>query len=400
MPVSHNIGPQDPPRQPFWTRSRIRASIVQVGFIALVGLLIYFLLSNTMTNLARQGIASGFGFLDQRAGFDVSLSFLEFGRNDTYLRAFWTAVVNTLVLAVLGIVFATIIGFLLGLARVARVAPNWLISRLATVYIETFRNIPLLLQLFFWYFAILRPLPSPRDSLDMLSGVFLNNRGLYMPKPLLDSGAQLTLLALVLGLAFGLFMARRARRQRAETGQPMAVAHWWALGLVGLPALTWIVTGPSIGVSVPSLQGFNFKGGMVILPEMLAALLGLSIYIAAAIGEIVRSGIEGIDRGQTEAAQAMGHTRGQIMRFVVIPQAMRIIIPPLTTQYQSLAKNTSLAAAIAFPEIISIIAGTTMTQTGQALETIALAMAFYFAVSLSIAVVMNFFNWRVMRQAN
>ena len=396
MPVSRDIGPQAPPRQPFWTRSRIQAAIVQAGFVAIVGLVIYFLLSNTMTNLARQGIATGFGFLGQRAGFDVSIHFLDFGRNDTYLRAFWTAVVNTLVLAGLGIFFATIIGFLLGLARVSS---NWLISRLATAYIETFRNIPLLLQLFFWYFAILRPLPGPRDSVDMIGGVFLNNRGLYMPKALLDGGAQLALLALGVGFVFALVMARRARLRSAATGRPVAAAHWWALGLLGLPALTWIATGASIGVSVPSLQGFNFKGGMVILPEMLAALLGLSIYIAAAVGEIVRAGIEGIDRGQTEAAQAMGHTRGQIMRYVVIPQAMRIIIPPLTTQYQSLAKNTSLAAAIAFPEIISIIAGTTMTQTGQALETIALAMAFYVTVSLSIAAVMNFFNWRVMRQA-
>lgn len=396
MPISRDIGPQAPPRQPFWTRSRIRAAIVQVGFVALVSLLIYFLLSNTMANLARQGIASGFGFLGQRAGFDVSISFLEFGRNDTYLRGFWTAVVNTLVLAALGIFFATIIGFLLGLARVS---PNWLISRLATVYIETFRNIPLLLQLFFWYFAILRPLPGPRDSVEIAGGAFLNNRGLYMPKPLLNDGAQLALVALLAGLAFALFMARRARLHREATGQSRPVAHWWALGLVGLPALVWFATGASIGLSVPVLQGFNYRGGMVILPEMLAALLGLSIYIAAAVGEIVRSGIEGIDHGQTEAAQAMGHTRGQVMRFVVIPQAMRIIIPPLTTQYQSLAKNTSLAAAIAFPEIISIIAGTTMTQTGQALETIALAMAFYVTVSLSIAAVMNFFNWRVMRRA-
>lgn len=396
MPVSRDIGPQAPPRQPFWTRSRIRAAVVQLGFVALVSLLIYFLLSNTMANLARQGIASGFGFLGQRAGFDVSISFLEFGRNDTYLRGFWTAVVNTLVLAALGIFFATIIGFLLGLARVS---PNWLISRLATVYIETFRNIPLLLQLFFWYFAILRPLPGPRDSVEIPGGAFLNNRGLYLPKPLLDHGAQLTLLAVAAGLVFALFMAHRARMRREATGQPVALAHWWALGLLGLPGLVWFSTGATVGLSVPALQGFNYRGGMVMLPEMLAALLGLSVYIAAAVGEIVRSGIEGIDRGQTEAAQAMGHTRGQIMRFVVIPQAMRIIIPPLTTQYQSLAKNTSLAAAIAFPEIISIIAGTTMTQTGQALETIALAMAFYVTVSLSIAAVMNFFNWRVMRRA-
>ncbi|NNU82093.1 ABC transporter permease subunit [Halovulum dunhuangense] len=383
-----------PPRQPFWTRSRIRSAIIQVGFVALLAFFVHFLLSNTMTNLARQGIASGFGFLENRAGFDIAISFLDFGRNDTYMRAFWTAVVNTLVLSVLGIALATVIGFMIGLARVS---PNWLISRLAAVYIETFRNIPLLLQLFFWYFAILRPLPGPRDSLDLAGIVFLSNRGLYLPKPLLDAGAQLGLAALGLGLVIALVMARRARRYRAATGQPRRVAHWWFLGLVVLPSSVWLATGARLDMSMPELQGFNFRGGMVVLPEMLAAILGLSIYIAAAVGEIVRAGIQGIDHGQTEAAQAMGHTRGQIMRYVVIPQAMRIIIPPLTTQYQSLAKNTSLASAIAFPEIISIIAGTTMTQTGQAVETIALAMLFYLTVSLFIAAVMNFFNWRVTR---
>lgn len=384
------------PKPAFWTRSRIRSVLVQLAFVALLVLLIQFLLSNTMQNLARQGIASGFGFLENRAGFDIAIAFLDFDRNGTYLDAFRTAIVNTIVLAVLGIALATLLGFMIGLARVS---PNWLISRLAAVYIETFRNIPLLLQLFFWYFAILRPLPGPRQSLDVADTVFLSNRGLYMPKPLLDSGAQLVLLALLAGLIFALFMARSARRRRAATGRSVAVAHWWLIGLVGLPVLTGFATGASVELSVPALQGFNFRGGMVILPEMLAALLGLSIYIAAAVGEIVRSGIQGIDHGQTEAAQAMGHTRGQIMRFVVIPQAMRIIIPPLTTQYQSLAKNTSLASAIAFPEIISIVAGTTLTQTGQAMETIALAMLFYLTVSLFIAAVMNFFNWRVMRRS-
>ncbi|WP_292292055.1 ABC transporter permease subunit [Marivita sp.] len=396
MPVSRDLGPMAAPKPAFWTRSRIRSVLVQFGFVVLLVLLIQFLLANTMQNLARQGIASGFGFLENRAGFDIAIAFLDFDRNGTYLDAFWTAIVNTLVLATLGIALATLLGFMIGLARVS---PNWLISRLAAVYIETFRNIPLLLQLFFWYFAILRPLPGPRQSFDVAGTVFLSNRGLYMPKPLLDSGAQLALLALVVGLIFALFMARSARRHRAATGNSVAVAHWWLIGLVGLPVLTWFATGASVEMSIPSLQGFNFRGGMVILPEMLAALLGLSIYIAAAVGEIVRSGIQGIDHGQTEAAQAMGHTRGQIMRYVVIPQAMRIIIPPLTTQYQSLAKNTSLASAIAFPEIISIIAGTTLTQTGQAMETIALAMLFYLTVSLFIAAVMNFFNWRVMRRS-
>ncbi|MEM8958990.1 MAG: ABC transporter permease subunit [Pseudomonadota bacterium] len=395
MPVSRDLGPMAPPRTPFWTRSRIRAALIQVGFVALLVLLIQFLLANTMENLDRQGIASGFGFLENRAGFDIAIRFSPFERNDTYLQALWTAVANTVVLAVLGIGLATLIGLLIGLARVS---PNWLISRLAAVYIEIFRNIPLLLQLFFWYFAILRPLPGPRQSIEIGGGAFLSNRGLYLPKPLLDSGAQLTLLAFAAGLIIALTMARLARRHRAATGHSRPVLQWWIIGLVALPLATWFATNASVTLSVPALQGFNFQGGMVILPEMLAALLGLSFYIAAAVGEIVRAGIEGVDHGQTEAAQALGHSRGQIMRLVVIPQALRIIIPPLTTQYQSLAKNTSLASAIAFPEIISIVAGTTMTQTGQALETIALAMAFYLTVSLLIAAIMNFFNWRVTRR--
>ncbi|MCR9087442.1 MAG: ABC transporter permease subunit [Rhodobacteraceae bacterium] len=396
MPVSRDLGPMAPPRTPFWTRSRIRSALIQVGFVALLALLIQFLLANTMANLDRQGIASGFGFLENRAGFDIAIRFSPFERNDTYLQALWTAVANTVVLAVLGIGLASLIGLVIGLARVS---PNWLISRLAAVYIEIFRNIPLLLQLFFWYFAILRPLPGPRQSIEIGGGAFLSNRGLYLPKPLLDSGAQLTLVAFATGLIFALTMAHFARRHRAATGHSRPVLQWWIIGLVALPLATWFATNASMALSVPALEGFNFQGGMVILPEMLAALLGLSFYIAAAVGEIVRAGIEGVDHGQTEAAQALGHSRGQIMRLVVIPQALRIIIPPLTTQYQSLAKNTSLASAIAFPEIISIVAGTTMTQTGQALETIALAMAFYLTVSLLIAAIMNFFNWRVTRRS-
>lgn len=396
MPVSRDLGPMAPPRTPFWTRSRIRSALVQVGFVALLVLLIQFLLANTMANLDRQGIASGFGFLENRAGFDIAIRFSPFERNDTYLQALWTAVANTVVLAVLGIGLASLIGLVIGMARVS---PNWLISRLAAVYIEIFRNIPLLLQLFFWYFAILRPLPGPRQSIEIGGGAFLSNRGLYLPKPLLDSGAQLTLVAFATGLIFALTMAHFARRHRAATGHSRPVLQWWIIGLIALPLATWFATNASMALSVPALEGFNFQGGMVILPEMLAALLGLSFYIAAAVGEIVRAGIEGVDHGQTEAAQALGHSRGQIMRLVVIPQALRIIIPPLTTQYQSLAKNTSLASAIAFPEIISIVAGTTMTQTGQALETIALAMAFYLTVSLLIAAIMNFFNWRVTRRS-
>jgi len=388
--------PQMPPRPAYWSRSRIKSVVIQAFFLSAVGLVLWFLFANTAQNLSQQGIASGFGFLSGRSGFDVSLSFIHFNNDSAYATAFWVAVINTLVLAGLGIGLATLLGFSLGLARVSR---NWLIARLATVYIEVFRNIPLLLQLFVWYFAILRPLPKPRDSIAVADMVFINNRGLFLPGPIFETGIGWVVTALLLGLAVAMFMGRRARRIRVETSRTVYQWYWWVLAIIVLPAVAWVLSDTSVTISVPELKGFNFKGGMHMLPEMLAALLGLSFYISAAVGEIVRAGIQGIDHGQTEAAEALGHSRSQMMRFIIIPQALKIIIPPLTTQYQSLAKNTSLAAAIAFPEIISIVAGTMMTQTGQALETIMLAMAFYITVSLSIAAVMNFANYRVMKHS-
>lgn len=388
--------PKMPPRPAYWSRSRIKSVLIQTIFLSGVGFVLWFLWTNTAQNLSQQGIASGFGFLSSRSGFDVSLSFIPFNNDSNYATAFWVAVINTLVLAGLGIILATLLGFSLGLARVSK---NWLIARLATVYIEVFRNIPLLLQLFVWYFAILRPLPKPRDSVALADLVFVNNRGLFFPSPIFETGIGSVVTVLLVGLAVAIFMWRRAQRIRVETSRKVYQWYWWVLALFVAPTLAWFLSGTSVTMSVPELKGFNFKGGLHILPEMLAALLGLSFYISAAVGEIVRAGIQGIDRGQTEAAEAFGHSRAQMMRFIIIPQALKIIIPPLTTQYQSLAKNTSLAAAIAFPEIISIVAGTAMTQTGQALETILLAMAFYVTVSLSIAAVMNFANYRVMKHS-
>lgn len=385
-----------PPPQPFWTRSRVRGLVIQGIFVGFMGLVVWFLFANTMGNLARQGIATGFDFLQNRAGFDVAVNYIPFDRDSSYERAFWVAVVNTLVLSMLGIVLATFIGFGIGLARVSR---NWLIGKLAIIYIETFRNIPLLLQLFFWYFAVLRPLPGPHESLSFADSIFLNNRGLFMPQPQLNDGSGLAMLTLLAGICAAWVMTRRARILRERSGRQVRSRHWWLTGLIIAPGTVFMITDATLTFSMPELGKFNYRGGMAILPEMLAALLGLSIYIAASVAEIVRSGIEGIDRGQTEAAEALGHTRGQLMRFVVIPQAMRIIIPPLTTQYLSLAKNTSLAAVIAFPEIISIVAGTMLTQTGQALETISLAMGFYLCISLTIAVVGNILNYRVTRRA-
>ncbi|MFN3971796.1 MAG: amino acid ABC transporter permease [Gemmobacter sp.] len=386
-----------PPRAKVLTRSRVRALAVQAVFLGGVGYVLYFLFANTMANLDRQGIASGFGFLNTRAGFDVSLSYIPFSSASSYGRAYWVAVTNTLVLSGLGIVLATVLGFGLGLARVSK---NWLIARLATVYIEIFRNVPLLLQLFFWYFALLRQLPAPRASVTLGDMAFLNNRGLYLPRPVVDQGGGAILLALLAGVLLGIVMQVRARRHRDRTGTGLAVWPWWLGGLIGFPMIAAVLSGATPSLVVPELTGFNFQGGILLLPEMLAALLGLGFYISAAIGEIVRAGIQGVDRGQYEAASALGLRQGERMRLVILPQAMRIIIPPLATQYLSLAKNTSLAAAIAFPEVISIVAGTTMTQTGQAVESIMLAMLFYMTVSLTIAAIMNFLNYRVLRHGS
>ena len=391
MPVSRDIGPQDPPRQPFWTRSRIRASFVQVGFVALVGLVVYFLLSNTMENLSRQGIASGFGFLDQRAGFDVSIRFLAFDRNDTYLRAFWTAVVNTLVLAALGILLATIIGFLLGLARVS---PNWLISRLATAYIETFRNIPLLLQLFFWYTVITQLLPAVREALNLLPGVVLSKSGLQFPSVIYEP-AQLPVyitFAISVVAAF-VYRSRMYKRQR-ETGQePKLLLPM--LGIMLLPALAvFFIMGAPLQLDVPTFQTFNYRGGSSVTPEFLALLVGLSFYTGGFIAEIVRSGILGVPWGQSEASAALGFRRGLQLRLIILPQALRIIIPPTTSNYLNLTKNSSLAVAIGYPDLVSV-GNTTLNQTGQALECIAIMMAVYLTISLLISAYMNWYNRRI-----
>mgnify|MGYP002629969405 CR=1 FL=1 len=368
-----------------WYDRRYRSVLWQVLAVAGVALLSSFLLGNLFDNLARRGIASGFGFLDSTAGFGVTMSLIPYSEASTYGRAFVVGLLNTLLVSVLGIICATVLGFAIGIGRLSR---NWLIARLATIYIETLRNIPLLLQIFFWYFAALHALPSPRNSHGFADAIFLNVRGLYMPSPVIESG----LVWLVLGALGGL--AGAALYLRYSNGRFVRAAAIF-VGVTGLVALAALPGGFSLSWDVPALRGFNYRGGWVLIPELVALLLALTLYTAAFIAEVVRAGIEAVPRGQLEAAASLGLSRRRILIDIVIPQAMRVIIPPLTNQYLNLTKNSSLAAAIAYPDLISVFAGTVLNQTGQAVEVIVITMAVYLAISLVIAMWMNFYNRRV-----
>jgi general L-amino acid transport system permease protein len=342
--------------------------------------------------LRRQNIASGFGFVDRTAGFDISQTLIAYDNSMSYGRAFLVGLLNTLLVAGLGIALATVLGFVIGISRLST---NWLVARLATVYVEVIRNVPLLLQLFFWYFAVLKSLPGPRQSLQLPLGVFLNVRGLYMPEPVPQegfSGVSLTFFAAV-AAAFLIYLV--ARRRQRLTGQRLPV-FWISLALIVLgPLAVFIVLGQPLTFDYPELKGFNFQGGMVLQPEFIALLLGLSIYTASFIAEIVRAGIQGVSRGQKEAAAAIGLSNGQVLRLVVIPQAMRIIIPPLTSQYLNLTKNSSLAVAIGYPDLVSVWSGTVLNQTGQAVEVILVTMCVFLSISLITSAFMNWFNKRM-----
>jgi general L-amino acid transport system permease protein len=378
----------------FWNDPRYRSLFFQILVVGAVVGFGWYLFRNTSANLERQGIASGFGFLNSTAGFGIIQTLIEYSEESTYGRAFWVGLLNTLLMSGIGVILATIVGFTVG---VARLSPNWLISRMATVYIETLRNIPLLLQIFFWYFAVLRAVPGPRQSINIGDAFFINNRGLYSPSPVLGDGFGLVVICFAAAIAGIFFLSRWARKRQQATGEQFPV-FLTSLGLFfGLPLLGLIVAAVAYGgvpltLDYPALAGFNFKGGMVMIPEFVALLLALSAYTAAFIAEIVRAGILAVSHGQTEAARSLGLRNTPTLRLVIIPQAMRVIIPPLTSQYLNLTKNSSLAAAIAYPELVSIFAGTVLNQTGQAVEVIGITMAIYLGLSLSISAVMNWYN--------
>lgn len=380
-----------PPRS-LLTDPNARAWLFQLIAIACVIGLGWFLYDNTMANLDRRGITTGFAFLNYPAGFGIAQHLIEYTESDSYGRVFLIGLLNTLLVSVIGIAVATVLGFILG---VARLSPNWLVRKLATVYIEIFRNIPPLLQILFWYFAVMLSLPGPRQSLSALDSFFINSRGLYMPAPSLSTTFGLFAAALLLALVAIIALIRWARRRRESTGQIFPVSLASLTIVLIIPGLAVLIAGSPVVWTVPELTGFNFRGGWVLIPELLALTLALTMYTAAFIAEIVRSGIQSVSHGQTEAALSLGLPAGRTLRLVIIPQALRVIIPPLTSQYLNLAKNSSLAAAIGYPEMVSLFAGTVLNQTGQAIEVIAITMSVYLAISISISLLMNWYNKRI-----
>jgi general L-amino acid transport system permease protein len=373
----------------FWHNEFIRGIIFQVVVGGIILAAVIFFVHNTATNLAKRGIASGFDFLNGTSGFDISISLIPYSLQSTYGTAFIVGLLNTLLVSAIGIVLATIIGFIVGVARLSK---NFLIAKLAAAYVDVIRNIPLLAQIIFWYFGVLTSLPSVRQSISVFGVFFLNGRGLYMPAPILQPGFWVIPAAFVLAIVATFAIARWSRRRQDSTGQQFPVI-WTGLGLiVGLPIAAGLLAGIPVTWSLAQLQGFNFIGGMDILPEFVALLLALSIYTAAFIAEIVRGGIQAISHGQTEAAHALGLSTTQTTRLVVLPQALRIIVPPLTSQYLNLTKNSSLAVIIGYPELVSVFMGTVLNQTGQAVEVIAITMGVYLVISLVISAFMNWYN--------
>ncbi|MFY8095185.1 MAG: amino acid ABC transporter permease [Niveispirillum sp.] len=368
----------------------VRAILAQLGVALAVALVAWYLVGNTMDNLARLSIASGFGFLDREAGFQIGETLIEFGPQDHYSTAFLVGILNTLKVSGIGILLATLLGVVLGIARLSS---NWLVARIAAFYVETVRNVPLLLQLFLWYGLLTEGLPGPRQALSPLPGIFLSNRGLKLPAPADDPIWAWVAALFGLGVILTLVITAWNAKRQAATGKRLSMLPI-GLGLIlGLPLSVLLASGGG-AIDMPVLQGFNFRGGMTLSPEFAALLFGLVIYTAAFIGEIVRSGILAVPKGQTEAATALGLTRGQVLRLVVLPQALRVIIPPTTSQFLNLTKNSSLAVAIGYPDFVSI-ANTTINQTGQAVEGVLAIMAAYLVISLSLSFLMNWYNSRV-----
>jgi general L-amino acid transport system permease protein len=369
-----------------------RAFAIQAVVLVLIVAFLGWVTANVVSNITRLNINTGFSFLSRPAGFEIAQKLIGFGENATYLDVFVIALLNTVVLTAIAIVFATLLGFVIGLARLSS---NQLVAGVAATYVEIIRNIPLLLQLFYWYFAVLRPLPGPRQSLNFFDVAFLNKRGLFLPYPIFESGFGALALTIVAMLLIAIVLAWMNARHRARTGSGLHSVRLIALFLFVPPLLVAWLTDFPLAWDVPALAGFNFSGGMTVIPEFVAMAIALSLYGAAYIAEIVRSGIRAVPAGQIDAARAIGLRPGQISRFVVIPQALRVILPPLGTQYIVLLKNSSLAAAIAYPDLMLVFAGTVLNQTGQPLEVMIVTMASYALIGLAIGAAINLLNRRV-----
>ncbi|MGO9741275.1 MAG: amino acid ABC transporter permease [Roseiarcus sp.] len=370
---------------------RVRGLFFQALLVAALVALVASAWRNAVVNMEARGIPLGFSFWNEVAGFDINLSLISYSALSTYGTAFWVGLINTLLVAAISIALATPLGFLVGIARLS---PNWILSRIALVYVELIRNTPLLLQLLFWYNAVLKSLPGPRQSLTIYGAVFLNNRGLYLPRPELGEGAWAPVAALLAGIAASLLFLRWARKRQDETGRQAPIVSVSALLVVVPTVLVYLIAGRPIGFGYAALAGFNLKGGLQLYPEFAALVFGLVTYTAGFIAEIVRAGILAVHRGQHEAAAALGLKRGQAMNLIVVPQALRLVIPPLTSQYLNIVKNSSLAVFIGYPDLVLIFAGTVLNQTHAAVQVMAITMAVYLVISLAIALVLNLYNAR------
>jgi len=382
-----------PARVAFYNDPKIRSIVYQVVLFAVIAFLVYGATTNAVENLRRANIASGFGFWDTTAGFDISQTLIEYSAQaSTYGRAFWVGLLNTLLVSGLGIILATILGFIIGISRLSK---NWLVAKSASAYVETIRNLPLLLQLLFWYNAVLKALPGIRESIAIPGGGFLNNRGLFMPQPVAEAGFGSVVIAFVVGVIASIVFYVWARRRQERTGQQAPTFLVTLALVIGLPVLVLLLAGFPLSFDFPQAGRFNITGGIEILPEFAALLFGLSTYTAAFIAEVVRAGILAVSRGQVEAAYSLGMRPRPTLRLIVVPQAMRVIIPPLTSQYLNLTKNSSLAVAIGYPDLVQVFTGTVLNQTGQAVEVVAITMLVYLTISLVTSLAMNIYNSRM-----
>jgi general L-amino acid transport system permease protein len=382
----------EPGKIPFLNDPDKRAILYQIGVAAMVALLGYYLISNTLANLERQAIATGFGFMEKESAFEIGESLISYSAADTYGRALLVGTLNTLLVAFIGIILTVILGAIIG---VARLSTNWLVSRLAAVYIEVFQDIPILLQLFFWYAFFYEMLPSPQEALNPFTGMFLCNRGMIFAIPAYHPAFKYMGFVFLAGCVLVYLMRRWARKRQEITGQSFPVFGAGVGLLAGLPLVAWMLAGMPTEMSMPVLTGFNFEGGITVSPEFSALLLGLVLYTAAFVAEVVRAGIQSVSHGQSEAAMAIGMKPSHVLKLVILPQALRVIIPPLTSQMLNLTKNSSLAVAIGYPDFVSV-AGTTINQTGQAMEGVALIMAVYLCFSLATSAFMNWYNKKIV----
>ncbi len=367
----------------------VQGFFYQIITLGLVVLGIYYIVTNTARNMLERGLASGFHFLGVESQFDIGMTLIEYSPTSTYFDSFIVGLLNTLLVAGIGIFFATIIGFTVGIMRLSS---NWLIAKIAEAYVEILRNIPLLLQIFFWYFAVLRALPKPKQSLELYDSFFLNNRGLFIPDTVFGEGSSTIfyLFWLTIIISIGIFIW--AKRRQNRTGDRFPAFYVSTALILGTFFISLAVTGFPVSFEYPELKGFNFKGGVKLIPELVALTFALAMYTASFIAEVVRGGIMAVSKGQTEAAKSVGLKQNLILRLIIIPQALRVIVPPLTNQYLNLTKNSSLAAAIAYPDLVLVFAGTALMQTGQAIEIIGMVMGVYLFLSLFTSLIMNLFN--------